>query len=79
MNSVLTNTSVASFHTNLRVISIAPQIPNSGTEWSVIGRDRQANHTSNGGGYSELYSFSTAITPTERQFIENSTISYFGL
>lgn len=79
VNSVLTNTSVASFHTNLRVISIAPQIPNSGTEWSVIGRDRQTHHTSNGGGYSELYSFSTAITPTERQFIENSTISYFGL
>jgi hypothetical protein len=79
INGVLTSTSVADFHTNLKVVSLAPQTPSVGTEWSVIGRDRTVHHTSNGGGYSELYSFSTAISASERQFIENSTISYFGL
>lgn len=79
VNGVLTSTSTAPYHTTLKVISLAPQTANSGTEWDVIGRDRTTHHTSDGGGYSELYSFSTAISASERQVIENSIISYFGL
>lgn len=79
INGILSSTALAPFHSSLKVISLAPQTPGTGTEWSVIGRDRSYHLTSNGGGYSELYSFSTVITPSERQLIENSTIAYFGL
>jgi hypothetical protein len=79
VNGTLTSTTTASFHTSLKVISLAPQTSNSGTEWDVIGRDRVAHHTNNGGGYSEIFSFATAILSSERQLLENSAISYYGL
>ena len=50
-----------------------------GAEWNVIGRDRGSHLTNNGGGYSEIYSFATTITTSERQFIENNIIYYYSL
>ncbi len=79
INGIATLPSEAPFHTTLKSISIAPQVPNSGTEWNVIGRDRSVHHTSNGGGYAEIVSFPVAITTSEREQIEFSQKSYFNL
>jgi hypothetical protein len=79
INGVSLSPSLAPFHSNLKVISLQPLNPNSGTEWNVIGRDRGSHLTNNGGGYSEIYSFASAITTTERQFIENNIIYYYSL
>lgn len=79
VNGIATLPSSASFHTTLKSISIAPQTPNSGTEWNVIGRDRSSHHTNNGGGYAEIVSFPVAITTSEREQIEFSQKSYFNL
>lgn len=78
-NGVAISPSLAPFHSVLKVISLAPVTANSGTEWNVIGRDRSSHLTNNGGGYSEIYSFSTLITDIERQFIENNVIAYYSL
>jgi hypothetical protein len=79
INGISISPSLAPFHSDLKVISLQPLNPNSGTEWKVIGRDRSSHLTNNGGGYSEIYSFSSAITTTERQFIENNIIYYYSL
>lgn len=79
INGVATSPSVAPFHTSLKTISLAPQIPNTGTEWNVIGRDRTSHHTSNGGGYSEIISFPVSITTNEREQIEFNQKNYFNL
>lgn len=79
INGVSFSPSLAPFHSDLKVISLQPLNPNSGTEWNVIGRDRGSHLTNNGGGYSEIYSFASAITITERQFIENNIIYYYSL
>jgi hypothetical protein len=79
INGVSVSPSLAPFHSDLKVISLQPLNPNSGAEWSVIGRDRGSHLTNNGGGYSEIYSFASAITTTERQFIENNIIYYYSL
>ncbi len=79
INGVSFSPSLAPFHSDLKVISLQPLNPNSGTEWNVIGRDRGSHLTNNGGGYSEIYSFASAITTTERQFIENNIIYYYSL
>jgi hypothetical protein len=79
INGTSISPSLAPFHSDLKVISLQPLNPNSGSEWSVIGRDRGTHLTNNGGGYSELYSFASTITTTERQFIENNIIYYFSL
>lgn len=79
INGVSVSPSLAPFHSDLKVISLQPLNPNSGAEWNVIGRDRGSHLTNNGGGYSEIYSFASAITTTERQFIENNIIYYYSL
>jgi len=79
INGVSVSPSLAPFHSDLKVISLQPLNPNSGAEWNVIGRDRGSHLTNNGGGYSEIYSFASAITTTERQFIENNIINYYSL
>lgn len=79
INGTSISPSLAPFHSDLKVISLQPLNPNSGSEWNVIGRDRGTHLTNNGGGYSELYSFASTITTTERQFIENNIIYYFSL
>ena len=79
INGVSISPSLAPFHSDLKVISLQPLNPNSGAEWNVIGRDRGSHLTNNGGGYSEIYSFASAITTTERQFIENNIIYYYSL
>jgi hypothetical protein len=79
INGVSVSPSLAPFHSDLKVISLKPLNPNSGAEWNVIGRDRGSHLTNNGGGYSEIYSFASAITTTERQFIENNIINYYSL
>jgi len=79
INGVSVSPSLAPFHSDLKVISLQPLNPNSGAEWNVIGRDRGSHLTNNGGGYSEIYSFASAITATERQFIENNIIYYYSL
>jgi hypothetical protein len=79
INGVSVSPSLAPFHSDLKVISLQPLNPNSGAEWNVIGRDRGSHLTNNGGGYSEIYSFASAITITERQFIENNIIYYYSL
>lgn len=79
INGVLSSTLTAPYHTTLKLISLTPQTANSGTEWNVIGRDRNYHHTSNGGGYAEIMSFSNSIMSSERLLIHNSTMSYFGL
>jgi hypothetical protein len=79
INGVSVSPSLAPFHSDLKVISLQPLNPNSGAEWNVIGRDRGSHLTNNGGGYSEIYSFASAITITERQFIENNIINYYSL
>lgn len=79
INGVSVSPSLAPFHSDLKVISLQPLNPNSGAEWNVIGRDRGSHLTNNGGGYSEIYSFASAITTTERQFIENNIVNYYSL
>jgi hypothetical protein len=79
INGVSFSPSLAPFHSDLKVISLQPLNPTSGAEWNVIGRDRGSHLTNNGGGYSEIYSFASAITTTERQFIENNIIYYYSL
>jgi hypothetical protein len=79
INGVSVSPSLAPFHSDLKVISLKPLNPNSGAEWNVIGRDRGSHLTNNGGGYSEIYSFASVITTTERQFIENNIINYYSL
>jgi len=79
INGVSFSPSLAPFHSDLKVISLQPLNPSSGAEWNVIGRDRGSHLTNNGGGYSEIYSFASAITTTERQFIENNIIYYYSL
>ncbi len=79
INGVSVSPAIAPYHSNLKVISIKPLIANSGTEWNVIGRDRNDHLTNNGGGYSEIYSFATTITVQERQSIENNIISFYNL
>jgi hypothetical protein len=79
INGASISPSLAPFHSDLKVISLQPLNPNSGAEWNVIGRDRGSHLTNNGGGYSEIYSFASAITTTERQFIENNIIYYYSL
>ena len=79
INGVSFSPSLAPFHSDLKVISLQPLNPTSGAEWNVIGRDRGSHLTNNGGGYSEIYSFASAITTPERQFIENNIIYYYSL
>lgn len=79
INGISSSTLTAPYHTTLKVISLVPQSSNYGTEWNVIGRDRNVHHTSNGGGYSEIMSFSNPISDIERTAIENSAILYYGL
>mgnify|MGYP002143284304 FL=1 len=79
INSVSISPSLAPFHSDLKVISLQPLNPNSGAEWNVIGRDRSNHLTNNGGGYSEIYSFASTITATERVFIENNIMYYYSL
>lgn len=79
INGASISPSVAPFHSDLKVISLAPLDPNIGAEWNVIGRDRSTHLTNNGGGYSEIYSFASTITSIERQIIENNVISYYSL
>lgn len=79
INGVLSSTSTAPYHSALKLIALAPQTANSGTDWNVIGRDRNNHHTSNGGGYAEIMSFSNTILSSERLLIQSSTMSYFGL
>jgi hypothetical protein len=79
INGTSISPSIAPFHSDLKVISLAPLNPNLGAEWNVIGRDRGSHLTNNGGGYSEIYSFASTITTSERQFIENNIIYYYSL
>ena len=79
INGVSFSPSLAPFHSDLKVISLQPLNPNSGAEWNVIGRDRSNHLTNNGGGYSEIYSFASTITATERVFIENNIMYYYSL
>jgi hypothetical protein len=79
INSTSVLPSLAPYHSVLKVISLEPLTANSGTEWDVIGRDRSNHLTNNGGGYSEIYSFASAITTTERVFIENNIMYYYSL
>jgi hypothetical protein len=79
INGVSISPSLAPFHSDLKVISLQPLNPNSGAEWNVIGRDRSNHLTNNGGGYSEIYSFASTITATERVFIENNIMYYYSL
>ncbi len=79
INGISISPSVAPFHSVLKVIALEPVTANSGTEWNVIGRDRNSHLTNNGGGYSEIYSFATTITAIERQFVENNIIYYYSL
>ncbi len=79
INGTSISPSLAPFHSDLKVISLAPLNPNMGAEWNVIGRDRGSHLTNNGGGYSEIFSFASTITNSERQFIENNIIYYYSL
>ena len=79
INGVSISPSLAPFYSDLKVISLQPLNPNSGAEWNVIGRDRSNHLTNNGGGYSEIYSFASIITATERVFIENNIMYYYSL
>lgn len=79
INGNTVSPSLAPFHSDLKVISLEPLSANLGTEWNVIGRDRFAHLTNNGGGYAEIYSFASTITVAERQFMENNIIAYYSL
>lgn len=67
------------WNTNLMVNSVAPQTPNSGTDWNNIGRDRTYHPITSGGGYSEIIFFSNAITTLQRTDIETNAMNYFNL
>jgi hypothetical protein len=79
INGISISPSLAPYHSVLKVIALEPVTANSGTEWNVIGRDRGIHLTNNGGGYSEIFSFASTITTSERQFIENNIIYYYSL
>ena len=71
--------SSAVWNTNLMVNSIEPQTPSSGTDWDNIGRDRSYNHLTDGGGYSELLTFSNAISTADREAVESNQHSYYSI
>ena len=69
----------AVWNTTLMVNSLAPIVSNIKTSWDNIGRDRTYHHTTDGGGYAELITFSNGVTNAERKAVENSQIIYYNI
>jgi len=65
---------------NLTVAELEPSAPSTNIHWNNIGSDRNQYHDiSQGGGYGELVTFSSALSTADRQTLENSEMSYFSV
>ncbi|AWL09160.1 Non-specific serine/threonine protein kinase [Aquirufa nivalisilvae] len=75
------NISIASavWNTSLGINSVEAQTANSGTSWDNIGRDRLNEHTTGGGGWSELISFPATLSMADRIKVELTENTYFGI
>jgi hypothetical protein len=79
-NGASKTASNAVWNTVLGINCVAPQTPATGTIWDNIGSDRGAlNVTTGGGGYTELLSFSTALSNTVRQTLENNQGVFYSI
>ena len=79
-NSKAVPAASAAWNTILGINSVAPQDPASETTWNNIGSDRYTLHsTSNGGGYSELITFSSAISDADRSGAETNQGIYYHI
>ncbi|MFL0163065.1 Ig-like domain-containing protein, partial [Aquirufa salirivi] len=69
----------AVWNTTLGINSVQAQTANSGTSWDNIGRDRLNEHTTGGGGWSELLSFPSSLSMEDRIKVELTENAYFGI
>jgi hypothetical protein len=66
--------------TTLSVDEFEPSVPSTGTGWTNIGTDRQTVHNmSDGGGFSELILFATALPTAARQSLETNEGTYYSI
>ncbi|MCZ2472229.1 T9SS type B sorting domain-containing protein [Aquirufa ecclesiirivi] len=72
-------TASAVWNTSLSINSVEAQTANSGTSWDNIGRDRLNEHTTGGGGWSELISFPATLSMADRIKVELTENTYFGI
>ncbi|WP_205753045.1 Ig-like domain-containing protein [Aquirufa beregesia] len=78
-NGINIPTTSAVWNTTLGINSVQAQTANSGTTWDNIGRDRLNEHTTGGGGWSELISFPSSLSMADRIKVELTENSYFGI
>lgn len=65
--------------TALSVVSLMPLTPAVGTNWDNIGRDRNVHHTTAGGGWSEITTFLTALSTSDRNLLERNQGSAYSV
>lgn len=74
----------ANYNKDLAINSIIPQTPNTGTYWDNIGNERGGNtgglhFSTTGAGWSEILSFSTALSQSTRTTVEGNQLTYFDI